>query len=414
MDREIEPDILRRRTLRRRILAGAALGAVALVLIWGPTWFRPAVAKSRVRIATVDAGPLDATITASGVVVPEVEQVLSSPVDARVVRILERPGSALKKGDAILELDLTPQRLVVQRLEREVALKENAQAGTKLSLGRTLLDLSARKDIKRLQLASNREALARSRELATAGLISLEALKQAELAVAQAEIELRQIEGEEQNAREATRTQVEGLGLEIATLRQERDEALRQLRLATTVTDRDGVLTWTLSEEGVAVHKGDAIARVADLRSFRVDATVSDVHARTLRAGLPVKVRVGVEILPGVVSSVHPTVQNGTMTLSVALENRSSSLLRSNLRVDVLIVTDRKAHVLRVERGPGVGGAGEQQVFVVRGGRARRTPARFGIASFDRFEVLAGLALGDEVIVSDMGEYMQAREVSLR
>jgi HlyD family secretion protein len=186
------------------------------------------------------------------------------------------------------------------------------------------------------------------------------------------------------------------------------------LDLAKTRADRDGVLTWALSQEGVAIRKGDVIARLADLGSFRVEATVSDVHARRLAAGLPVTVKVNDDTLEGTVAAVLPTIQNGAMTLQVALKDPSSALLRSNLRVDVGIVTASKPRVVRIRRGPFASGEGVQQVFVIRGDRAVRTPVELGLSSFDQFEVVRGLVPGDEAIISDMNDYTRLKEVRIR
>ncbi len=53
--------------------------------------------------------------------------------------------------------------------------------------------------------------------------------------------------------------------------------------LATPTADRHGVVTWTLTEEGAAVRKGDIVARVADLSAFRVDASVGQAQAARLK-----------------------------------------------------------------------------------------------------------------------------------
>jgi 2-polyprenyl-6-methoxyphenol hydroxylase-like FAD-dependent oxidoreductase len=55
---------------------------------------------------------------------------------------------------------------------------------------------------------------------------------------------------------------LEGLALEMKTLNQERTEAQRQLELATTKSDRNGVLTWVVNEEGATVQKGAVLARI--------------------------------------------------------------------------------------------------------------------------------------------------------
>jgi HlyD family secretion protein len=390
------------------------LTVLAGALVWLPGLVRPSISRASVRTAVADAGPIEAVITATGTVVPEVEQVVSSPVDARVLRILKRTGARLEKGDPLVTLDISETQLAVDKLGQDLAIKQNQQARTRLSLEKSLIDLNGQVEVKTLQLASLRSQLARDRQLAADGLLSQELLKKSELAVSQAQIELTQLEGSRENARIANRTEVEGLGLEMSKLHQEQREARRLLDLATPRADRAGVLTWALSQEGVAIRKGDVIARLADLGSFRVEATVSDVHARRLAAGLPVTVKVNDDTLEGAVAAVLPTIQNGAMTLQVALKDPSSALLRSNLRVDVGIVTASKPRVVRIRRGPFASGEGVQQVFVIRGDRAVRTSVELGLSSFDQFEVVRGLVPGDEAIISDMNDYTRLKEVRIR
>jgi HlyD family secretion protein len=98
MDREIDLSFRRTRILRRASLAALVVAAAAVVFIWGPRLIQPTVARARIRTARVDAGPMEAQITASGTVTPEFEQVISSPVNARVLKILKRPGAILSIG----------------------------------------------------------------------------------------------------------------------------------------------------------------------------------------------------------------------------------------------------------------------------------------------------------------------------
>jgi HlyD family secretion protein len=386
----------------------------AFLLVGLPGLLRPSVSRNRIRTARVETGPVEASITASGTVQPEREAVLSSPVEARVVRILKQPGDQVKKGEAILELDLSQSVLNLEQLSRDLALKLNQQAKTRQDLEAQLADVGGRAEIKSLQLQSYRSQLARTHRLSESGLVSRESLHQAELAEAQAAIELRQLEEQKKSAERSTRTQLEGLDLEAATLGKQRREAERQLNLGTTKADRDGVVTWVVTEEGATVHRGDVIARLADLSSFRVEATVSDVHARTLVPGLPVRVRVGNQDLAGEVAQVEPAIRNGVMTFRAALLDRSNALLRSNLRVDVLVLTDRKEQALRVQRGPSTEGTGTREVFLVRGDTAVRTPVQIGVTGFETCEVVRGLQAGDEVIVSEMTDYQHVREVRIR
>lgn len=413
VDRPLDPDVTRRQTRRRLAVGGTALSLAIVGYLWLPGLVSPSLRRDAIRTAIVEHGPVDATISATGVVVPEVEQVITSPVEARVLRVIERAGAKLAAGQPILQLDVSQARLTVETLSQDLAIKANAQMQKRLSLKKSLIDIEGRADVKALQLASLQAQLQRDEQLSSEGLLSHELLKKSELAAAQAAIELKQLRAERDNAQEATRAELAGLDLEIAKLRGEETEARRQLDLASPRADRAGVLTWVITEEGISVAKGQALARVADFASFRVDANVSDVHAKRLIVGQPATVRIGEERLAATVAAINPTVANGVITVALALAERSSPLLRSNLRVDVEIVTARQPQTLRVRRGPFATGEGTQQVFVVRGQRAERQPVTFGIASVDFFEITDGLMPGDEVVISDMRDYLRLERVRL-
>ena len=160
MDRPLDSAFTRARTVRRVLLAGLGLALGAAAFCWGPGWIAPSVSRNRIRTARVEVGPIEAVITASGTVVPEVEEVVSSPINARVLRILTRAGAELAAGEPIVELDTTESALAVERLAQKLALKENQQARTRLDLERRLNDLDSQATIKELQLQSFRSQLA--------------------------------------------------------------------------------------------------------------------------------------------------------------------------------------------------------------------------------------------------------------
>lgn len=412
MDRPLDAAFVRRRFQRRGVLFVVLISIVAFGFTWAPRLLRPSISRDQIRIARVKRGAVEAVISATGIVVPEVERVLSTPVDARVVRILKRPGATVTEGEPIVELDLSAAKLAVDRLDQNLALKRNQQERARLELESRLATIDNQQRAKELQLRLQESQLKRRKDLREQRLISAEDLQQAELAAAQAAIELKQMQDDAAHARQTTRAELEGMELELATLGKERAEAARQLSLATTRTDRGGVVTWTVTEEGASVRSGEAVARIADLSTFRVDASVSDVHAKRLAAGLPATIRIGDDALKGTVSSVLPAVRDGILTFTVALENSSSAILRPNLRVDVHVAVGRRSNVLTLSRGPAIEGEGDRHLFVVRGSRAEKVPVRIGLMGFDVCEV-EGLAENDEVVVSDMRAYDHLSEVRL-
>jgi HlyD family secretion protein len=413
VDRPLPPAIERQNRLRRVLKIVVPVVIVAAVLTSLPGWMRPAVSRERIRTARVTTGPIDAVITASGTVTPEVERVLSSPLDARVMRILQRPGAHLKQGDPVVELDISESVLALDKVIKDLKIKENQQAQTRLALEKSLVELDGRLEVKTLELQSAQARLEADQQLFKEGLYSHQELRRSELAVKQAQIALSQLRQERANAERVTSVQLEGLALERGSRDKEAAQARRLLDLSTTKSDRDGVLTWIVSQEGALVRRGDVIARIADLTSFRVAATVSDVHAGRLRTGLPVAIRANDLDLQGTVTEVFPTVENGILRFTVALAEPSHAGLRPNLRTDVLVITDRKPRVLRVKRGPFADNVA-RQAFVVRGDRAVRIPIEIGLAGADDVELVSGVSEGDEIIISDMKDYVHLAEVRIK
>ena len=413
MDRELPLELRRRDRWRRVIQFSVPILLLSFAILWLPGWMRPAVNRARIRTARVVTGPVEAVIMASGTVAPEVERVLSSPLDARVLRLLQRPGAHLKRGDPVVELDVSESVLSLDKLVKDLKIKDNEQAQTRLTLERSLVDLDGRLEVKALELQSAQARFEDEAQLFKDGLVSREALRRTELAVKQANIELSQLRDERKNAERATVVQLAGLSLERGSLDKEAAQARHLLDLSTTKSDRDGVLTWVVSQEGALVRRGDVIARIADLTSFRVDASVSDLHAGRLRTGMPAVVRVNDLDLEGTVTEVFPTVENGVLHFTVALAKPSHAALRPSLRTDVLVITERKPRALRVKRGPFADNAA-RQVFVVRGDRGVRVPIEVGLSGVDDVELLNGAAEGDEIIISDMKDYLHLSEVRIR
>jgi len=415
MDREIDPtERARRRT--RRIAAGAALVLAAAGLAAASVhWLRPSIALSRVRTGVVRRGGIEATLLAAGTVIAASERVIACPAEARIERVLRRPGDVLNEGDAILALDTSEVRLDLERLEDRLAQTENDASQARLDIAETLAELESRVEGERLDLEMARYKLDQAHRLDGDGLIADESLKQAEVAVKKAEIEVRRSEEEMVAARRSHEMRLERLDLDASILRKERDDKQRLLELATTRSPVAGVLTWVAEDEGAVMTRGAVLARVADLGSFRVEATLSDTYASRLRPEQDVRVRLDERTLPGRVATVLPAVESGTVGFTVELDEPSAAGLRQNLRVDVLVVTERRTDTLIVPRGPFVQGGGDRhRVFVLRGDRAERTDVRLGLVGHESFEVLEGLNEGDEVIVSDMRDYIHARELRLR
>jgi len=414
MDRPIPARELLTR-VRHRLLRWIALAVALLALVMLlPGWVAPSLPRAQLRTAIVERGAIDATLTASGLVLPEREFVVTSPGASRVLERLHQPGDTVAAGEPILRLDQGEARLLVERLERQAALKDNERAQARVDLENRLSELNGEAAIKKLELESLTFEADRNRKLAASGVISGDDARKSATDLERCRIELDLLAAAIRNAERGLEVRLRALALEHDILVRERRDAERALLQGSAASVRGGVLTWVLSGEGVSVARGDELARVADLSTFKVEATLSDVHAARIRAGLPVTVLVGDVALPGTLAKVHPKVENGIVRLEVALARPDHPLLRPNLRVDVHVISERREGALNVRRGSIVAVDGGHALFRVRDHAAQRRTVRLGLTNFERTEILEGLEEGDEVILSDMSEYANRKEIRIR
>jgi HlyD family secretion protein len=415
MDREIAPEIRNRRTTRRVLTIGIA--AAALLFFFAATiqFLRPSIKRNDVQIARVERGSIDATLQASGTVVPAAEQLISSPVEARVLRIVRRAGDRVHAGDELMELDTTASRLDVDRVAGSIASKESEEAQQRLRLEETLATLHAQIEQKKLDVDIMRYKAEQNERMHREGLVSAQDDLAAATAYKKSQIELTQLQDALIRARRSGAAEVGAIHAQLDTLRKERDQSQRQLTLAMMRADRDGVVTSMIEDAGAVVRRGDIVARIADPSAYRIDATISDIHASRISAGMPVSVRIDdTTSATGTISSIDPRIENGIVKFHVALDDRAHAKLRSNLRVDVFVVTDRRANVLRVKRGS-LGQNGErEEIYVVRRNTAVRTPVQWGLAGEQYIEPRTGLREGDEVLISNMSDYEGVKELRLK
>ncbi|RYF54894.1 MAG: HlyD family efflux transporter periplasmic adaptor subunit, partial [Cytophagaceae bacterium] len=180
------------------------------------------------------------------------------------------------------------------------------------------------------------------------------------------------------------------------------------------LADRAGVLTWVNENVGSAVNEGEMLAKVADLGSFRVEASCSDTYADQLRTGQPVIVRINETDLRGLITQVKPSVQNGTIKFAVSLDDNNNASLRPNQKVEVFVVTNRTASATRVANGPAFKGKRRQFVYVLGADNiARRRDVEIGLTNFDWVEIKSGLQPGDKLILTDLSNYEHLEQLTI-
>ena len=176
-----------------------------------------------------------------------------------------------------------------------------------------------------------------------------------------------------------------------------------------------GVLQQVPLEEGQRVATGTNLARVGDPAVLKAELRIAETQAKDIQIGQSAAIDTRNGVIPGHVTRIDPAVENGTVTVDVALDGALPRGARPDLTVDGTIELERMDDVLFVGRP--VFGQEESVVSLFRveadGTHASRMRVSLGRASVNTIEVLEGLQPGDRVVLSDMSTWDQFDRVRI-
>lgn len=413
MDKPINPDLIRQRRWRSRLI----LMAIVALLVAG--WWllhgnlAPSIEASRLRLATVESGPVSARIDAVGTLEPGIEQSLTSPLESIVTEVRVLPGESVVAGQLLLRLDDREQQRQVTELGNTLELKRNEQQVSELALQITLDELNASLELKQLDLEYRIARHQRLATLASNGGVSKDQLLEASLDVKRSRVEISQLEKSLRNQQHSNQATLTRIALEASILEGQLEQARRVLAETEVRAPEDGYLAFVLEQVGQSVSRGTELARLSDPQSFRIKAQLSDFYANSISPGMLAQISDQDQTWPGRLSRIVPDASSGTLTLLVDFDDRQISGLMMQQRVDVALLLEERPDGLRVARGPGIGKPGPQQLFVINGEQAERREVVVGISNREFVSIVSGLSPGETLITMDMSPYLHLDQIRI-
>ncbi|GEO10378.1 efflux RND transporter periplasmic adaptor subunit [Segetibacter aerophilus] len=386
---------------------------VASVLVLRAS-FSSSIKRQNITTAVVEIGNIENTISASGEILPEFEQVITSPINASIKSVSMDAGSAVKAGQSILSLDKQASEMEYQKLKFQLEGKKNNIQKLRLELNKSFYDIKSNNSIKELKINSLQAQVENAKRLYKAGGGTRESIEQAELDLKVALLEKKQLENEIGSKQQTMKVDIRESEIAVQIQQADLSELQRKLQQANIVANRAGVVTWVNKNIGSTVREGETLARIADLGSYKVSGTISDTYLNELRTGLPAIIRINDSTVRGTVVNIHPTIQNGIVSFDVQLDERNSKLYRPNMKVDVFVVTNSKTNAMRITNGPAFKGGNVQDIYVVSNGKAIRRTANIGLSNFDYVEIKDNVKPGEVLITSDMSDYKNSKEITIK
>lgn len=418
MDIQRPASVARNKKIRRMIIGAVALVAIGLVTV-ALSRLKPAaptVEKATVWPETVKRGSMVRQVRGLGTLVPEDIRWIPALTEGRVERIIMHPGAVVKPDTVLLELSNPTQSQALLEAEQQLKGAEAQLSSTRVRVENEVLQQEASAtgvaaDARQARLQAEADA-----QLAKEGLVSslttkLSQVKSENLATRN-DIEQKRLE----QMRESVRAQLAVQQAEVERLRALVNLRRSQVTSLKVTPGLAGVLQQVPVEVGQQVAPGTNLARVADPTRLKAQLKIAETQAKDVQIGQIASIDTRNGLIAGRVSRIDPAVQNGTVTVDVALEGELPKGARPDLSVDGTIELERLENVLYVGR-PAYG----QDQSVVSlfklepdGVNATRVKVQLGRTSVNTVEIIKGLKEGDQVILSDMSQYDAFDRVRLK
>src|SRR2546425_2785715 len=350
-------DIQRPSNARAKKIRRIAYGSVAFLLIGGVSYglsrLRPAaptVDRATIWTDEVKRGPMLREVRGLGTLVPEDIRWIPAQTDSRVDRWVLRPGAIVKANSVIMELsDPTLQR---DALDAEFQLKgaEAEYANLQVQVNSELMNQKAneaavRSDYEQAHLQHDVDEKLFKEGIGSDHIRNLSKVREEQLAIRV------QLEGER------TKVAADAAKARLAAQQAKIDQQKALYQLKKSQLDAlhvragiDGVLQLVPVEVGQHVTPGTNLARVADPKKLKAEIKIAETQAKDVTIGQKATIDTRNGVVNGHVSRIDPSVQNGTVTVDISIDEALPNGARPDLSVDGTIEIENLKNILYVGR----------------------------------------------------------------
>jgi HlyD family secretion protein len=414
----VRPELKHRRRLLRitYIVAGLVIVAFVTVGLSRLKAAAPSVDKATVWTDTVKRGPMLREVRGLGTLVPETIRVIPAATDGRVEQRLLLPGTPVNAKTVILELSNSELQQSVLDAGFQLKGAEAEYNNLKAQLDNQLMEqrskaAGVRSEFHQAQLQHEADEQLYKFGI-TAEIVWKTSQVKAEELGKQNEVAEKQVDTFAQSVKAQLAVQQAKIDGQRA-LYMLKQHQLDQLHVRPGI---DGVLQELAVEVGQQVTPGTILARVAQPSHLKAELKIAETQAKDIAMGQKALIDTHNGAVVGHVTRIDPSVQNGTVSVDVALDGTLPPGSRPDLSVEGTIEIERLADVLSTGRP--VHGDADSTVGLFKvmddGSDAVRVQVKLGRTSVNSVEILQGLSAGDRVILSDMSAWGTFDRVHLR
>lgn len=361
-------------------------------------------AARQVKTARVEETPFGEAVTANGTLAAYDQTTVSVKVPGRLRTINVDLGSVVRRGQVIAQVEPGDYNLRIQQSEAALA-QARARVGLsadgtddKVNPEQTGTVRQARAVLDEARLSRDRAA-----RLVEQGIIARSEFDSVDAGY---KVALSRY----QDAIEEIRNR-QGL---MAQRRSELSLARQQLADTSVRAPIDGIVQEKRASVGEYLAAGAPVVDIVRVDPLRLRAEVPERDAHNVRSGQNVRVTIDgdTNVYVGQVMRLSPVIAQQTRMLMVEADVRNNGRLRPGAFAHAEIVTNDARMAVTVPSNAIVTFAGIEKVIVVQNGKALEKPVTTGRRSGEWTEIVAGLNVGDQVVV-DPGNLQSGQAVEV-
>lgn len=407
----------RRKLIRRLILVAAVVITVPLVT-WGLSRLKPAaptVERSTVWIDQVKRGPMLRQVRGLGTLVAEDVVQIPAQFDGRVEKRLVLPGENVKPDTILLVLSNPDMELSANDYEWQVKQAKANYEDLKVKLESNRLDQESLVSKTQSDYTQAKLSLDRDRELQKLNLKPDLEVKLSEAKYLESQNRLSNEQKRLLILGDSIKAQLDSQHVQIEKLQAAYELKKKQYQQMTIRAGTVGVLKEVNVEAGQRVATGTVLAKVVQPWRLKAELKIPETQVKDIGVGQDAEIDTRNGVIKGKVMRIDPAAVNGTVTVDVKLVGELPQGARPDLSVDGTIEIERLSDVVYVGRP--VFGQPNSQITLFRleeeGKTAARVPVKLGRSSVNTIEIVEGLKVGDQVILSDMSTWDAQNRIRL-
>jgi HlyD family secretion protein len=375
------------------------------------------VNQSELVTAVVEQGRFQVNVRATGVLKPVYIRWVSAQVSGRVEQAFVKAGALVKKGQILIQLSNPELHRELEKARWEFEAKKAENYAAYISLESQLLDLENSVVEADYSYQSSKLKLDAETQLIEQKNATVSALdyQRSQLAVKQQNqywlSQQQKVEKMKASLLASKTAQQARLGLVENNYQRIKDQVDALAVKATT----NGVVQQVSLALGEQVQVGGSVALIADQRSLFAELQVQENKVSDILLGQTVVVDTRSNKISGEVIRIDPAVNAGMVQIDVRLNSELPNDARPDLTVDGLIEVSNITDALYVQRPVFAPRYRDAGLYKLTNDKefAQKQKVKLGQSSVNQIQILSGLVVGDEIIISDTTTWQEHQEIMI-